>query len=43
MVCAVNFTGRPVAPPPHHALLLASAPLDGDGLLPPDTAVWLRV
>jgi alpha-glucosidase len=31
-----------VALPDHEAALLASSPLDGD-LLPPDTAVWLRL
>ncbi|MFC1416241.1 glycoside hydrolase family 13 protein [Streptacidiphilus cavernicola] len=39
--CAVNLSDTPQPLPAHHAVLLASGPLDG-GLLPPDTAVWLR-
>ena len=39
--CVANLSSAPVALPPHAAVLLASGPLD-DGLLPPDTAVWLR-
>jgi alpha-glucosidase len=39
-VCAVSFDGEQPLPP-HDALLLASGPL-GDGLVPHDTAVWLR-
>jgi alpha-glucosidase len=38
----VNMSGVAVALPDHQASLLASSPLDGD-LLPPDTAVWLRL
>ncbi|MER7761149.1 alpha-amylase family glycosyl hydrolase [Streptomyces sp. NPDC097619] len=42
LVCAVNLGWRPVPPPAHTRLLLSSGPLAGDGLLPQDTAVWLR-
>jgi alpha-glucosidase len=31
-----------MALPEAHDLLLASGPLNDDGLLPPDTTVWLR-
>ncbi|GAA0794308.1 alpha-glucosidase [Spirilliplanes yamanashiensis] len=37
----VNMSGAPVPLPDHDTCLLASGPLD-DGVLPPDTAVWLR-
>jgi alpha-glucosidase len=40
--CVVNLSARPVPLPPHEAVLLASGPL-GDGVLPPDTAAWLRI
>jgi alpha-glucosidase len=40
--CVVNFSARPVPLPPHDQLLLTSGPLQ-DGLLPPDTAAWLRI
>ena len=39
--CVANLSADPVALPAHTAVLLASGPLD-DGLLPPDTAAWLR-
>ena len=39
LVCALNTSDDPVPLPPGDALLV-SGPLD-DGLLPPDTAVWL--
>ncbi|MBG0560307.1 glycoside hydrolase family 13 protein [Actinoplanes aureus] len=39
--CVLNLSGADVALPDHASLLLASGPLNG-GLLPPDTAVWLR-
>ena len=39
--CVLNFSAAPVPVPPHEALLLASGPL-ADGLLPADTAAWLR-
>ncbi|MCD9878794.1 glycoside hydrolase family 13 protein [Streptomyces guryensis] len=42
LLCAVNLSHRPMALPEAHDLLLASGPLDQDGLLPPDTTVWLR-
>jgi alpha-glucosidase len=41
-VCVVNLADAAVPLPPHHEVLIASGPLD-DGLLPPDTAVWLAV
>ena len=40
--CMANLSPAPVALPAHTAVLLASGPLDDD-LLPPDTAVWLRI
>ena len=40
LVCALNTGDDPVPLPPGD-VLLSSAPLDDDGLLPPDTAVWL--
>jgi alpha-glucosidase len=40
--CVLNLSGAPIRLPDHEAPLLASGPLDGD-LLPPDTAVWLRL
>ncbi len=40
--CLVNMSAAAVPLPEHEASLLASGPLDGD-LLPPDTAVWLRL
>jgi alpha-glucosidase len=40
--CVLNTGETPVALPRHRELLLASGPLDG-GLLPRDTAVWLRL
>jgi alpha-glucosidase len=40
--CVVNMSGASVALPDHQTCLLASGPLDGV-LLPPDTAVWLRL
>jgi alpha-glucosidase len=39
--CVVNLSPRPTRLPAHAELLLASSPLD-DGLLRPDSAVWLR-
>ncbi|MFD7541404.1 glycoside hydrolase family 13 protein [Streptomyces sp. NPDC059819] len=41
LCCVVNLAAEPVPLPAHRALLLASGPL-ADGLLPQDTAVWLR-
>lgn len=42
LVCAVNLSAGPAVLPEHTATLLTSGPLDADGLLPSDTAVWLR-
>jgi alpha-glucosidase len=39
--CLVNFSAEAVSLPEHEKVLLASGELK-DGLLPPDTAVWLR-
>ncbi len=41
LCCVANLSSASVALPAHTAVLLASGPLD-DGLLPPDTAAWLR-
>ncbi|WP_084774727.1 glycoside hydrolase family 13 protein [Nonomuraea candida] len=41
LICAVNCGTRPVRLPGHDEVLLESGPLKR-GLLPPDTAVWLR-
>jgi alpha-glucosidase len=38
--CLVNLGGEPVRPG-CNAVLLASGELTHDGLVPPDTAVWL--
>jgi alpha-glucosidase len=40
----INVSGRPVELPPHEEILAASDRLAGgpEGLLPPDTGVWLR-
>jgi alpha-glucosidase len=40
--CVTNLSAAPAGLPPHAEVILASGPL-ADGLLPPDTAVWLRV
>jgi alpha-glucosidase len=42
LVCAVNLGSDPVPLPSYDEVLLASGPLDRDGRLPSDTAVWLR-
>ncbi|MFI7298847.1 DUF3459 domain-containing protein [Streptomyces sp. NPDC050121] len=39
--CAINLSERPLPLPEAATVLLASGPLD-DGLLPTDTAIWLR-
>jgi alpha-glucosidase len=39
--CVTNLSPAPVELPAHAAVILASGPLTG-GLLPPDTAAWLR-
>ncbi|MYV46540.1 alpha-glucosidase [Streptomyces sp. SID2888] len=41
-VCVVNLAEAPAELPAHTALLLGSGPLDPQGRLPRDTAVWLR-
>jgi len=41
-LCVINFSVSPVELPAHESVLLASRSLE-NGLLPPDTAVWLRV
>ncbi|MEZ0448957.1 glycoside hydrolase family 13 protein [Cellulomonas sp. ICMP 17802] len=41
LVCVVNLGDEPAVLPAHTDVLLASAPLDA-GLLPRDTAAWLR-
>lgn len=41
LTCVVNFAAEPAALPAHTAVLLTSGPLH-DGLLPQDTAAWLR-
>ncbi|MGW0185082.1 glycoside hydrolase family 13 protein [Streptomyces sp. NPDC003362] len=38
--CVANLSGAPVPLPPGE-LLLSSTPLDEEGVLPPDTTVWL--
>ena len=40
-VCVANLSGESTPLPTHQRLLIASGPLDA-GLLPTDTAVWLR-
>ncbi|POX46071.1 glycoside hydrolase family 13 protein [Streptomyces sp. Ru72] len=42
LLCAVNLSHQPIPLPDACDPLLASGPLDGDGLLPPDTTVWLQ-
>ncbi len=39
--CAVNLSAGPIELPAHRSVVLTSGPLAG-GLLPPDTAAWLR-
>jgi alpha-glucosidase len=41
-LCVVNLSDTPADLPTHSELLLGSGPLDPDGRLPQDTAVWLR-
>ena len=38
----MNVADAPADLPAHAELLLASGPLDAEGRLPKDTAVWLR-
>jgi alpha-glucosidase len=40
--CVLNLSGAPVELPPHDGVLLTSGPLRS-GLLPPDTAAWIRL
>jgi alpha-glucosidase len=40
--CVLNISARPVPLPAHREVLLTSGPLEA-GLLPPDTAAWLRI
>ncbi|MFE4449362.1 glycoside hydrolase family 13 protein [Streptomyces sp. NPDC056796] len=42
LICVVNLSGGAVPLPDHDEILLTSGPLDGSGLLPDDTAAWLR-
>jgi alpha-glucosidase len=42
LVCVLNFAAEPVPLPAGARTLLTSGPLDDGGLLPQDTAVWLR-
>ncbi|MFE5615646.1 glycoside hydrolase family 13 protein [Streptomyces sp. NPDC056524] len=42
LLCMVNLSPTPTPLPPHDHVLLTSAPLDPQGRLPTDTAVWLR-
>jgi len=41
-VFAANLAVAPFPLPEHRGILLTSAPLPGDGMLPPGTAVWLN-
>jgi alpha-glucosidase len=40
--CVLNMSPVAIPLPEHETCLLTSSPLDG-ALLPPDTAVWLRL
>ncbi|WP_405625211.1 glycoside hydrolase family 13 protein [Streptomyces sp. NBC_00016] len=42
LVCVVNLAAAPATLPEHDHILLASGPLDAEGRLPGDTAIWLR-
>ncbi|MEU7484197.1 glycoside hydrolase family 13 protein [Streptomyces sp. NPDC042319] len=42
LTCVVNLSPEPAVLPHHREVLLASDPLDAEGRLPQDTAVWLR-
>jgi alpha-glucosidase len=42
LLCAVNISDTAWPLPEHERILLASEP-PGDGMLAPDTAVWLAV
>jgi alpha-glucosidase len=41
LICVANLSGEPVPLPANDGVLLTSGPLS-DGLLPTDTAAWLR-
>ena len=41
-LCLVNLADQPTDLPAYTELLVSSAPLDTEGRLPKDTAVWLR-
>ncbi|MBA4860871.1 glycoside hydrolase family 13 protein [Streptomyces sp. PSKA54] len=41
LLCAVNLSDEPVPLPGACSPLLVSEPLDDNGLLPPDTTIWL--
>ncbi|MCG8971599.1 MULTISPECIES: glycoside hydrolase family 13 protein [Streptomyces] len=43
LVCVVNLSDAPADLPAHEQVLLSSGPLEPDGMLPCDTAVWLRI
>jgi alpha-glucosidase len=40
--CVTNLSAEPVELPGHAGVILSSAPLTEEGLLPPDTSAWLR-
>jgi alpha-glucosidase len=40
--CVVNFGAAPAVLPAHSGVLASSVPLEADGRLPGDAAVWLR-
>jgi alpha-glucosidase len=42
-VFAANLGRKPLPLPPHREVLLSSAPLEADGVLPPNAAVWLAM
>jgi alpha-glucosidase len=42
LICVANLAAEPAVLPAHTRVLLASGPLNADGRLPQDTAVWLR-
>lgn len=42
LLCAVNLSDRPIRLPDACGPLLASGRLSDDGMLPPDTTVWLH-
>jgi alpha-glucosidase len=42
LLCVTNLAAAAATLPDHTEVLLSSGPLDPDGRLPSDTAVWLR-